>query len=337
LNPVRTTRLFRGRLRRSLLLLPLLSLLLAHAQTQAGTASEARQPILWRDPGDIRSKDLFYGADSEKGMPKPPLTFLSEESGGISPKFEVADSQQRKWKAKLGLEARPETVAARLLWAVGYFANENYYYAELKVKGIPKLKRGQEFASPDGVTGVRLQRHPGEMKGEWQWKDNPFIGTREFNGLRVMMALLRDWDLMDSNNAIFTDDSGNVIYEVTDVGASFGKTGPSYSDKKAKNNLHEYGRGGFIKKATADHVAFGFPARPPLIYIFMPKSFFAEKRLGWIGKHIPRQDAKWIGGLLAQLSHEQICDAFRAGGYTPEQVEGFAKVVESRIAALNAL
>jgi hypothetical protein len=59
--------------------------------------------------------------------------------------------------------------------------------------------------------------------------------------------------------------------------------------------------------------------------------------LRWIGKHIPRSDAKWIGGLLAQLSPNQIRDTFRAAGYSPELVEGFSAVVEERIAELNSL
>ena len=43
------------------------------------------------------------------------------------------------------------------------------------------------------------------------------------------------------------------------------------------------------------------------------------------------------GQLLGQLSDEQIRDCFRAAGYSPEEVEGFAKVVKERIADLNRL
>ena len=57
----------------------------------------------------------------------------------------------------------------------------------------------------------------------------------------------------------------------------------------------------------------------------------------WIGRRIPREDVQWIGQLLAQLSPEQIRDAFRAAGYTPDEVEGFAKVVEKRIAELGQI
>jgi hypothetical protein len=56
-----------------------------------------------------------------------------------------------------------------------------------------------------------------------------------------------------------------------------------------------------------------------------------------VGRKIPRSDAKWIGSLLARLSPVQIRDAFRSAGYKEEEVEAFARIVERRIAALNAL
>ena len=59
--------------------------------------------------------------------------------------------------------------------------------------------------------------------------------------------------------------------------------------------------------------------------------------LEWIGKRIPRGDARWLGELLARLSPEQIRDAFRAAGYSPEEIEGFSKIVEGRIAQLREL
>jgi hypothetical protein len=52
-------------------------------------------------------------------------------------------------------------------------------------------------------------------------------------------------------------------------------------------------------------------------------------------QRIPRSDAQWIGNLLAQLSPSQIRDAFRAAGYSAEQIDGFSSVVEQRIAELN--
>jgi hypothetical protein len=36
------------------------------------------------------------------------------------------------------------------------------------------------------------------------------------------------------------------------------------------------------------------------------KQFLRRQGMLWIGRRIPIEDAKWIGGLLAQLKHEQL-------------------------------
>jgi hypothetical protein len=54
-------------------------------------------------------------------------------------------------------------------------------------------------------------------------------------------------------------------------------------------------------------------------------------------KKIPREDAKWIGQLLSRLSPRQIRSAFEAAGYSPAEVEGFSRVIETRIDQLGEL
>jgi hypothetical protein len=73
------------------------------------------------------------------------------------------------------------------------------------------------------------------------------------------------------------------------------------------------------------------------VAVVNPHEFFSRLHLRWIGRHIPREDARWMGSLLAQLSGDQIRDAFRAAGYSPQEVDGFTTVVEARIAKLNQL
>ena len=298
--------------------------------------------ILWADPGDIKARNLYFGVGGEANQPQPPVKFSKEDLNGTSAKFDVHDRAHQKWKAKLGIEAQPETVASRLLWAVGYFANENYYFPTLRVEHLPRLRRGQEFVGTTGeVRGVRLQQHLGDKKkaGTWSWHHSVFAGTREFNGLRVMMALLNNWDLKDENNAVFDDPdrAGKKIYEVSDVGASFGPAGESYSNRKSKASIPSYRTAKFISKVTRDHVDFNFPTHLPFLYVFNAPHFFSELHNRSIGKHIPRADARWIGSLLSQLSHEQIRDAFRAGGYSTADIEAYSAIVEKRIAALAAL
>ena len=73
------------------------------------------------------------------------MKFLKEDKHGHNSKFDVEDSSGTNWRAKLGIEAQPEEVATRLLWAVGYFTNENYFVPDLEVKELPDaLHRGQD-------------------------------------------------------------------------------------------------------------------------------------------------------------------------------------------------
>jgi hypothetical protein len=264
---------------------------------------------------------------------------------GTSLKFDVRDLAGKRWKAKLGLEARPETAAARLLWAVGYSANENYLFPRLQVKNLPlKLNRGQDLTDSSGdIHDVRLQRHPKGYKrgGNWNWRHNPFYGTREFNGLRVMMGLIGNWDLKDDNNAILEreKEDGPNVYEVSDVGTAFGTAGKSYTDARSKGNRAAYAHNRLIAHVRLDDIDLNFPRCPPAIELLEGewKFYFHQVKLRWIGQKIPRQDAKWIGSLLAQLTREQIQDAFRAAGYSEPEIEAYAETVISRIQELNGL
>ena len=297
-------------------------------------------PVLWREPTDIASRNLLYGPGGEKDQPQEPFTFVKEDLNGTNPKFVIKDSAGVKWKLKLGEEARPETAASRLVWAAGYFADEEYFLPDLVIRNVPSnLHRGEKYVEPDGYThNARLKRYiEGEEKfGTWKWKDNPFTGTRELNGLRVMMALINNWDLKDVNNTIYTRD-GNKLYVITDLGATFGSTGRAVTRAGGKGNLDAYTESKFIAKIMPPTVDFYVPSRPALIHIVEEPAFKQRIDMEWIGKNIPIDDARWIGKILGQLSSEQIQKAFGAAGFSPKEVAGFSTIVESRIAELNKL
>jgi hypothetical protein len=98
-----------------------------------------------------------------------------------------------------------------------------------------------------------------------------------------------------------------------------------------------YERSRFITHKTPDRVDFATPGRPTWLAMGNPRQYFMRVKLEWIGHNIPRADAKWMGTLLGRLSPAQIRDAFRSAGYSRDEVERFARVMESRIAELNAL
>ena len=312
-----------------------------------GTITATGPAVLWRSPENIASRNLLYGSGGKQNEPHPPFTFLNEDLDGTSPKFNVLAQDEVKWKVKLGAEARSETVASRLLWAVGYFADENYFLSNTRVEDMPRrLKRGQGLVEPGGVVrNVRLEREPkGKKIDAWKWRHNPFAGTRELNGLRIMMALINNWDLKNQNTAVYMGSDGDEsegsrqTYMISDLGASFGAAGRGrwWRGKMSSGNLEVYSHTKFISKIRPEYVDFMTPTQP-VLPCAMRLPFFGRICLGWIGNHIPLTDAKWMGQLLAQLSPDQIRDAFRAGGYSAQEVDGFAKVIESRIAELNKL
>src|SRR5688572_3653610 len=154
----------------------------AQAQKSKKSATPAGKPVAWRDPGNIAALNLHHGPGSEELAPKAPFTFVSESKSGASPKFKVKDARGITWSAKLGPEAQAETVATRLVWAMGYFADEAYHFDSIEVQNLPRLARGKEFQSGKTVRDVRLApNRANESRGEiWDWLDNPFVGQREF-------------------------------------------------------------------------------------------------------------------------------------------------------------
>jgi hypothetical protein len=293
---------------------------------------------LWRDRGDIASLNLLYGPGGKEHQPAGKFTFLKEDKQGTAPKFEILDEQGVRWKAKLGEETKSETAATRLVWAAGYFADEDYYLPELRVAKMPKLSRGSQFVSADGtVRGVRLER---KLKGQkksvnWSWFKNPFVGTKELNGLKIMMALINNWDLKEVNNAVYDEKGEGPRYVVSDLGASFGETGNSIT--RSKSNPDDYIGSKFIDKVTPEHVDFVLNSRPFVLSAVNVPNYATRTHMQDIVKKIPLADVKWLGRLLEPLSDEQIRDCFRAAGYSPEEVEGYAAMVKERIKDLNRL
>ena len=311
---------------------------------RSGMAASAGSAVLWKDPSDIASRDLFYGPGGKTHQPSGAFTFVKEDLEASSPKFVVRDADGVEWKVKLGGEARSETAATRIVWAVGYFTDEDYLLRTLRVANMPlRLHRGQSLVAADGsMTNARLERHRKgiDKAGIWKWRSDSVWGTRELDGLRVMMALINNWDLKDVNNAVYSIGSGEKtkqVYVVSDLGASFGSPGFSWPMRKSRGNLESYSRSTFISKVTPEHVDFSAPGRPALIRAVAASDFVRRLRMRSIGKRISREHAKWIGEILGRLSQDQIRSAFRGAGYSPLEVEGFAKVVETRIAQLNEL
>jgi hypothetical protein len=301
--------------------------------------SRLHKPVLWRDPGQPSSLNLLYGQGGEDGQPIAPFHFVSEDLHGTNPKFDIRDARGTTWRVKLADEARPEVVASRLLWAVGYFVEDDYVLASADIENL-HITRGAALAPSGHIEDARFSRkQEGQKKiGIWSWKHNPFTGTKKFNGLRVMMAVMNNWDLKDVNNAVLEDkQSGDDVFLTSDIGATFGTNGLSWSKDRSKGDVETFAKSKFITHKTDTTVDFATPAAPSPVLAPKMKQYHMRHDLKWIGKGIPIADARWIGSLLKQLSHQQLLDAFRAGHFPPQDVDKYVSVVESRINELAAL
>ncbi|HEX8746794.1 MAG TPA: hypothetical protein VF717_06305 [Pyrinomonadaceae bacterium] len=281
------------------------------------------RPVIWRDPGNIAARNLFLGPGGEEMKPDTSsVTFIKTESGGYSPKFRVRDAGGREWVAKLGKEAQSETAAVRLLWAIGYMTEINYLVPCVRIQGAPKPRKKVARCEGDGFSNVRFEARPEgvERAGQWRWKRNPFVGTKELQGLVVMMGLLNNWDIKDSNNVVLYVPNrgiGESRYAISDLGATFGKIGRLpffWRITRSRNNPQDYARASFIDKVKGNRVAFRYNGKNSGLF-----------------RNIALEDARWLGGLLSRLSDGQISDAFRAANYSPAEARMMTDAVRRRI------
>ena len=270
-------------------------------------------PVLWRDPVDLESRNLLLGAGGEAMKPNlARVTFVEKKSGGYSTKYRVKDASGNEWVAKIGKEAQPDTSSNRLLWAVGYETEIAYL--------VPKLT----IAGKGTFENVRLEARPKNVDrgDEWKWAENPFINTPEFQGLKVMMLLINNWDIKDSNNVILSDKNPGarpeLRYIISDLGGSLGKTGGFFS--RSRNKPTDFIKADFIESVHGNVIDFNYGGKS--------KSLF---------ENITVAQAKWIGALLGRLSDEQLKDAFRAANYKPDEVLALSQAVRRRITQLNEL
>ena len=287
------------------------------AQQKKKKAHPAGTPVLWQTPSDISQRDLFLGPGGTAMRPDlRRITFIKEEKGGYSKKYRVRDGSSREWVVKIGKEAQSETSAIRLLWGVGYITEVNYLVPRVTIPGKGTF------------TNVRFEARPErwDRVGEWKWKRNPFIGTPQYQGLKIMMALINNWDLKDSNNETIQIRGGNndrLFYIISDLGATFGHASTTpvfWRLTRSRNNPEKYAKSKFLEKVKGDRVVL----------------HFGGKNRG-ILKDISIHDAQWMGNWLSQLTDGQLHDAFRAANYRPDEIDLLVRTVRARTNELVSL
>src|SRR5262245_66209124 len=142
----------------------------ALAQKKQPKAPPTGERVLWREPSDIESRDLFLGPGGE--AMKPDLSrviFVKDQAGGgYSINYRVRDGSGKVWVAKLRSEAQAETAAVRLVWALGYMTEINYLSPCVRIEGAPSPN--VKKCEGGGFANVKFEARLDEVKRLDNWQ-----------------------------------------------------------------------------------------------------------------------------------------------------------------------
>lgn len=295
--------------------------------------------VLWREPAHASDLDLRSGPGGSDGAPSPPFRFIEEHLSGSQPCVSVRDGRGRRWRVKWGQEVQAETFAVRLVWACGYFSEVTWFVPSGTIAHARDLQRVRTSIDAEGhFESARFELDdPAVVKmfeeHSWSWDDNPFVGTRPLNGLKILVMLLSNWDTKDrrdvargSNTAIFEYRVSRwrreARYLITDWGGSMGRWG-----------------GNIVTRGRWDPA--GFEAQTPQFVTGVQDGWvnfgYAGQRTADVGHGITVEDVRWLHGYLARISDAQIRDALLASGATDDEADRFTRSLRARVTQLSRI
>jgi hypothetical protein len=279
--------------------------------TQATPPTREQLAELWIEPG--RDRDLFWGVGGQRLAPDPSAIYkvLEVKRTGFSMGLTVEGPGNRKWSAKMPPEAPTEVVASRLLWGLGYHQPPIYYVGRWNAEDAPD----QNPQLPARFRESKPDLHGLDAGDAWSYYRNPFVGTRELNGLLVLQVMLGNSDLKDEQNALYTltqpFEGATRWYVARDLGQSFGRTGVI---EAPRGDVKVFEETPFIKGMAGEYVRFDYRGRH-----------------GVLVDRMTAADGRWICERLQRLTDRQWNDAFRAGGYAPESAARFIRRFKQKI------
>jgi hypothetical protein len=323
-----------------MMILPAL-LALAVAFTAAAQPAEINLPrVLWHEPSRITDQDWICGPGGCDRTPAPPFYFLSEDFSQSTPKISVRDGHGRTWDVKFGSKVIPECFAARLLNVLGYFVEDTYYVKSGTLTNVGKLERARFFVKQDGSferARFELRGQPDKVflrNGAWSWTQNPFLGTHELAGLKIMMMLLSNWDAKDARNgqedantAVFRiprPSSGGgpeLAFSVDDWGSTLGSWGGPWRSDRSDCAGYTRDTAHFVEGVENGEIQFGY----------------SGKHQDDLKRGITVADARWLLAWLRPVTGEQLRLGLQVSGATPRQTGCWVHSIRNRIEQLEAV
>lgn len=274
------------------------------------TAEQLAQ--LWVAPEPNR--DLYYGVGGKRLAPDPSVkyTVIEIKRGGYSRGYTVLGPPDREWSVKFPPEAGTEIVASRLFWGIGYHQPPIYLLQEWTA---------EKATSPNPQLPARFREKDPALNGldagdSWSYYENPFVGTRQMNGMLVLHAMLGNSDLKDAQNVIYTlekpHEGATRWYVARDLGQTFGRTGLI---DPPRGDIDVFEETPFIRGVENGKVRLEYNGRHEVLF-----------------ENITPADVRWICERLNALTDDQLQDAFRAGGYPKVTADRFIRRLEQKIA-----
>ncbi|MEX2660788.1 MAG: hypothetical protein WD227_02615 [Vicinamibacterales bacterium] len=279
------------------------------------TAEQLAQ--LWIQPAGAR--DLFHGVGGQTLAPDPAATYtvIEIKRGGFSRGYTVTGPDDREWSAKFPPEANTEVTASRLHWGIGYHQPPIYllsnWTAEKATSPNPQL--------PARFREKKPALHGLDAKDPWSYYQNPFVGTRQLNGLLALQAMLGNSDLKDAQNVLYKLDTpfegASTWYVARDLGQTFGRTGVL---EAPRGDIEVFEETPYIRGVENGTVRFDYRGRHKALF-----------------ENITPADVRWLCERLNRLSDQQWQDAFRAGGFAEADAARFIRRMKQKIAEGLAL
>jgi hypothetical protein len=261
------------------------------------------------DPGSTR-RNLAAGVGGNHVRPRADARYqvMEKDTRGFSITYRVRDSSGNEWNVKIGPEAQTEVVASRILWGVGYHQVPSYFV----VRWVAVEDDKEQTL---GGARFRPRDFPLDSKGTWSWQENPFVGTREYNGLLSLLMLINSTDLKNDNNEIYEVEGtprerAGRWYVVKDLGASLGETGRV---DPRRGYLEGFEREPFLRGTDGKYVRFAYRGRHQELL-----------------RRIPVADLKWACQRVLSLTDRQWRDAFSAGNYDDETTSRYVARIKEK-------
>jgi len=292
--------------------------------------------VLWQPPGEITLSDWVWGPGGQARAPRPPFEFIEEDLKGTNAKIKVRDAKGDQYIVKFGGENHSDVFAARLLHAVGYLAQPTYFVASGVIAGVHDLRRAKAFLGKNGAfTYARFKLRDHKMfahvdEQTWSWNNNPFLGTQELNGLKILLMLISNWDAKDardgegSNTSVYSrpgSAANQLYYAFDDWGASLGKWGGFFERDKWNPAGYREQTKHFARSTSIETIDWGYRG----------------KHDHDITSAVGVGDVRWLLTYLSLVTDEQLRAGLRASGATERQTGIFTESIRDRIEQLQRL